>query len=140
MYKRNLLFIKLKIYFNPRGLNIYSTVCTPEQLDESPSCRGYKILRWCGITNSIFIAALMTNCFFTCGRCRGKWKGVKYKLNYSEGQAISCEYLSSITGLFQISISALLDQCHTVPMSLKMIFSPYCAVSRVCLRLLFCFM
>lgn len=90
MYKRDFLFIKLKIYFDPRD----STVCSPEQLNESPSCRGYEVLGWCEITGNIFIAALMTNCFFTCGRCRGKWKGVKYKLNYSERQAISCEYLS----------------------------------------------
>ena len=73
MYKSDLLFIKLKIYFNPRGSNIYSTVCTPDQLNEPPSCPGYKILGWCAITNNIFIAALMTNCFFTCGRCRGEY-------------------------------------------------------------------
>ena len=94
MYKSDLLFIELKIYFNPRGSNIYSTVCTPDQLNEPPSCPGYKLLGWCAITNNIFIAALMTNCFFTCGRCRGEQQGVKYKLNCSERKAISFEYLS----------------------------------------------
>ena len=54
--------------------NIYSSVCTLEELAESLSCPGYKAFGWCDISDPIILAFMRENCNLTCGICQRKLK------------------------------------------------------------------
>ena len=55
------------------NINIFSSVCTPDQLDQLESCPSYKAIGFCTSEDPFLSSFMTTNCFFRCGNCQRKW-------------------------------------------------------------------
>lgn len=77
--KMNFSFIQLTRYLLIIFTYIYFSVCTPEELAESPSCAGYKAFGLCDISDPVILDFMRQNCNLTCGICERKLNTICFR-------------------------------------------------------------